>query len=372
MVGDKTNTGCRPQPRVMFICPRRGFTTTSMSAHHPCTMIRCRGCERLPDFIGVHIECYHVFKRISGLAEAAAADYMWTLGAWRKPWFKGSIMYPKSEAMDLATLHTVAHAIGLPQLCDLPQELVNMIQAFCPQALIWRSAALAVLAKRVQMQDISKIEFRWIRSWTRGGPMVPTAVAPLPARVKITIDARGISEIERFDVPKEGQLATEHLRFIVEDEAKTGSYTVEFKVDPILSLQTFLTSFQNGLARLRLGSDPTPRVWDIPYPPSPETWKIQQFGNRPYLWRTVDLDKLRGLTFFFTTQFLVGLHPHRNEEESATGTFDRIMTHASDDVFWAYVPIAPKDQILALGVRKNDRGHCNILVSRMLASNGLD
>jgi hypothetical protein len=89
-------------------------------------------------------------------------------------------------------------------------------------------------------------------------------------------------------------------------------------------------------------------------------------------WRrlhAVDLNGTRGMTFFFLSGQLVGVHVHRSCGSCAMDTYERLSSRRRRSVVWIYMPIAPEDRVLVLGARKTDLGF-NILVSSKLNHRG--
>lgn len=75
---------------------------------------------------------------------------------------------------------------------------------------------------------------------------------------------------------------------------------------------------------------------------------------RPKDWlryRTVDLAKIRGITFFYHFTSLVGIHVHDSSHSCASATFNRLLNWRPKVTVWVYLPIARRDRVVAVGVR---------------------
>ncbi|KAF4988065.1 hypothetical protein FGRMN_9985 [Fusarium graminum] len=62
--------------------------------------------------------------------------------------------------------------------------------------------------------------------------------------------------------------------------------------------------------------------------------------------RTISLDRVTGLTFFYTPYKMYGIHGHTVEEPSAVQTLKRLPRNLQDRLIWVYVPIPPGERIL--------------------------
>lgn len=128
---------------------------------------------------------------------------------------------------------------------------------------------------------------------------------------------------------------------------------------------------KDGLLRLRFDKNrPELQIWNTPSPPhpascrllDPATWRVVTLQNLSARLHAVELNRCRGLTFFFCSRQLFGIHVHWSEDSSALETYESFPNSLQQAMDWIYMPIAPRDQVLVLGSRKTDFGF-NVLVS---------
>ena len=167
------------------------------------------------------------------------------------------------------------------------------------------------------------------------------------AVVRLTIDAEGIQKIELLsDRPPYTPERTERVAYMVEELA---------------ALKGVKACFKDGLVQLYSKAGyPSLRIWDTPAPPSLSQCTIYSDKKRPWRhFRTVELDSITGLTFFYWRGTLLGIHPHRVNDQCAMSSCERLSKRLP--VAWLYYPIAPTDRILIFGARPSEVG-VNILV----------
>ncbi|KAL2168361.1 hypothetical protein VTG60DRAFT_7339 [Thermothelomyces hinnuleus] len=76
------------------------------------------------------------------------------------------------------------------------------------------------------------------------------------------------------------------------------------------------------------------------------------------------MDEIKGITFFFFSGLLIGIHIHRTDESCAMDT----MVQKFDDprlrsnVVWIYFPMPQHDRALALGILEALQDQFNVLV----------
>jgi hypothetical protein len=72
--------------------------------------------------------------------------------------------------------------------------------------------------------------------------------------------------------------------------------------------------------------------------------------------RTIDLQRITGLTFFYSSQGRqYGIHAHTMSEPTALSTFNQVSRYLRSPLVWVYIPIAKNDRITAFGIRLDDR-----------------
>lgn len=343
-----------------------------------CRRPRCSSCASAPEFIAVHYDCYRIFSECSGQASKQAPkrmlDRLWIVSSWRKPWPKAQIAHLTEETIDPLAFSKMAGVSGLPQLCKLPPELVSMIRDLSHHELLWRSISVVALSsKKPQVQTYLKVPLDRILPWRRGEPFMPASSSlSLPSHVRFTIDCQGISKVERLhEWPLYNDDRPRGLVFIVgRIDDMPGVYT-EFKVRPFFFQLCSSNIFKDGRLRLCLPRDrPGLQIWNTQNPPHPTTCKLLNPATSRFLsirnlssqLYAIDLTRSRGLTFFFSSGKLCGIHTHRSEYSSALDTYERFPLRSRRRMVWIHVPIAQNDQVLALGSRKTNFGF-NVLVS---------
>lgn len=76
----------------------------------------------------------------------------------------------------------------------------------------------------------------------------------------------------------------------------------------------------------------------------------------------VEVDKIRGITFYFRLQTFAGIHIHYEEKPSAMDDkYEQFVNRRQDKSTWIYLPISKNDQLLALDIRQMRRLGMNIL-----------
>ncbi len=100
-------------------------------------------------------------------------------------------------------------------------------------------------------------------------------------------------------------------------------------------------------------------VWNTPAPPL-GLYEPAEF-NSSYLRHVVNLEEVRGLTFFFNVSRVMGIHVHDSAAscamDTAKGIFDLKV-----DMEWIYLPLCRDDPPIAFGTRTTWAGDVNILV----------
>ena len=127
--------------------------------------------------------------------------------------------------------------------------------------------------------------------------------------------------------------------------------------------------FQDGLMRLKLPKEQSALpIWNTPAPPDLAAAKFYYKGhssrlpirrNRgavPFSWQTfhaVEVEKIRGITFYFYFPNFCGIHIHYEDEPSVTDDkYERFTNIRHKESVWVYLPIPKNDRLLALDIRK--------------------
>ncbi|KAF4988917.1 hypothetical protein FDECE_14872 [Fusarium decemcellulare] len=228
-----------------------------------CFCRRGRG-DALAGNATTHKEC---FQRVVG--ESPTREMLNLLGrtlTWRRVEFA-----PLEEKLPILPIETPkgfptsilrygGQKIGMPSLGNVPAEVAVLIQKNSSGAAFWRvpkGLSLRIeLAGRPKGIDQVSVSLTDIVSWNRGNPIPECAANQHPLKlVRITLDSRGISRVERLTEHQPALSARQSsvLRFVIVDEWRIEGITMLFK---------------DGLAWLKLPRNhPGLQVWDTPTPP---------------------------------------------------------------------------------------------------------
>ncbi len=96
------------------------------------------------------------------------------------------------------------------------------------------------------------------------------------------------------------------------------------------------------------------KIWNTPFPPSEALCRADLVDtNSCQFLRVVELDDIKGITFFFIYGALSGVHVHYSDESCAMDTYTRELNdRGREAVVWIYLPISTRDQVLLLGTRR--------------------
>lgn len=123
-------------------------------------------------------------------------DQLWILTAWKRPWRGAQPIYLSSRGVDMETLAKIAPLGGLPLLCRLPGELLEMIRGYSENSFFWRCRSALRLASviRPDPEPLVTIPLSEIVSWESGLKLQTVTVRP-PV-IRITIGSDGINKVE--------------------------------------------------------------------------------------------------------------------------------------------------------------------------------
>jgi hypothetical protein len=96
-------------------------------------------------------------------------------------------------------------------------------------------------------------------------------------------------------------------------------------------------------------------IWDTPTPPrlSKCTFYFANIGRRSTRFKTINLNRISGLTFFISDDDIYGIHAHSPVSPYASSTYLQCTErHRSarrrSAVTWVYIPISQRDYITTL------------------------
>ncbi|KAI1090914.1 hypothetical protein F5B19DRAFT_503459 [Rostrohypoxylon terebratum] len=346
LFGNEDSTSYRGQTRP-FLFPDVEPTITIVDGFQLCRRPNCKICATSPHFIPVHCD---VLERL------------WTVAAWRSPWRRARPIYLFRNQPDLNSnsLRAIGQICQLPQLCQLPIELLVIIHGYSEHALLWRAVSAHSLASHMSStnpEPLTMMPLGGILFWERGGKLEKCCDSSSSRMtiMRLTIDSKGISKIE--SAPDHFPKDASHVRFahIVEQKQTLGQLTVQFKCPRLIP-------FENGLLRLVLPTgQPTPRIWNTLDPPdlSRCTPYISAFPSWQRFY-AVDTGRIVGITFFFCSGRLFGIHPHYSNTD-AMPTYCRFSHSRQRGIVWVYQPIAKHDRLLVFGVRESSQRELGVL-----------
>ncbi|KAK4102523.1 hypothetical protein N658DRAFT_566091 [Parathielavia hyrcaniae] len=300
LFGNHYSTSYRGRTRI-FAFAQPGHTITRVNGCLLCRYPDSRRCAASPEFAPIHFDCFEIFRQQCSVSASVAMQRLWIVASWRNPWRGARPVHLTAPMVDKDTLGTISGFCGLPRLCTLPLELLEMIRQYSEHSLLWRCIPALQLADNVsatEPEPLLTVPLQEVHFWERGG--------------KLILDSDGISKVERLPGPPSytGE-CTSRTAFIVQDEASVSQVVVRLK-DGRLRLER-----PAGLRTLL--------IWNTPAPPSLALCKAYP-ADLPscHVIHAVEMDAMEGITFFFSGGQLFGIHPHRRSEESCgKDTFDR-------------------------------------------------
>lgn len=159
-----------------------------------CRFPHCSQCAKSPETATVHWDCFHVID-----AYNVPREILWTALAWRLPWKNCPTLFLTQRQLP-RSVYTASDLLGIP-LGRLPSELVYLIQHYSRDAKFWRYCAAADLGLELSEVVHATTESRPLAAvlrWERGSTPTTTSNCTTPSAVRLSIDARGISKVERI------------------------------------------------------------------------------------------------------------------------------------------------------------------------------
>ncbi|PNP49473.1 hypothetical protein THARTR1_09795 [Trichoderma harzianum] len=326
-----------------------------------CEANDCTTCDLSPETAAAHLGCYEIVTNKCRVDDKQVLHRrLLALALWKRPWRAAKPLFLPSR-VDRAMLNIAADMFGLPQLRELPVELLDMIWGYSAPSLFWRSIeALRVAAYVSDMTDESQqpqvVPLWHVVSWERGGKLHERNSRTLPPVIRLTIDSDGISKIERLaSHPRYSRGNHTHTAYIVgchKDEQLSTGINVEIA---------------DGHLRLKLPRRLPPKlralhIWNTPAPPPLSPCHLSP--HNPYAtWArlfAVDPDTIRGITFFYDHEYLCAIHIHYPQGPSAQSTYDQIKDDARRKMIWLYLPIPRGDRLTVIGARQQRNTVCHL------------
>ncbi|KAI1502077.1 hypothetical protein F5X99DRAFT_380534 [Biscogniauxia marginata] len=351
LYGNDDSTSYRGQTRP-FPFPQHGHNITRVDGFLLCRYPDCKKCAASPEFIPVHYECFEIFRKRCSIEGSGALYRLWTIIAWKNPWRRAPPVYLENDRLlDLESFKTIAQMCGLSQLCEFPPELLWIVQGYSQHASLWRATSALRLATFVSVTDsepLITMPLDDVSSWKRGEK--PECVSSRLGVIRLTIDCDGIKRVERLSCcPAYAGESNNRFAFIVEEGKSHSGLVARFKY---------------GLLRLKLPPDrQCLPIWNTPAPPNLSL--CREYPAEIPSWQrffAVEVNNIAGITFFFSSGQLFGIHVHHSKESCAISTYQRFSNRRRRGVVWVYLPITKSDPLLMLGTRKSSQLGFSILV----------
>lgn len=233
MIGDNDSTSYRGHTRP-FPFPQSGSTTTRVDGYLQCRYPGCKQCAASPEFIPIHCDCCEIFKANCHVGDTDVLSRLWTFAAWKKPWRGTLPIHLANRGIDMQMLKRTAQLAGLPLLCKLPMELLEMIRGFSEYSLFWRCISALLLANRVSRTDqepLVTMSLSRILSWERHGSLSHGTPDSLPPAVRLTINLGGISKIDSISCEhRYSRECYDHSLFVVVRRELISDVTAQLQV----------------------------------------------------------------------------------------------------------------------------------------------
>ncbi|KAJ3525967.1 hypothetical protein NM208_g11412 [Fusarium decemcellulare] len=335
-----------------------------------CLCPRGRGT-RIPGCAIVHDYCFKLFSPNEPSKETLG--HLGRYLTWSKIYLvrhgerQPPLFIPDQLGFSSAALEKAGDEVGIP-LKMLPPEITIAIQGYSQDAPFWcltRALALSFEYSAVLSDTkLITVPLTNVHSWKRGdaSPRLGNKEEELPSVLRMTLDSRGVSQIERLSehpLPLSSRNTSGTKQYIVADESRFARIKMHF---------------QGGLSWLWCPTNhPGLQIWDTPTPPlailvdkpgspkkskpgDPEEFTLDQCASSInslsyFRFKTVDLSTATGLTFFYSEagNVMFSIHVHtRNLPLAHLCRF-----HAKDRLDnIIYVPLPPGDEIEWLAVRE--------------------
>ncbi|KAE8442169.1 hypothetical protein EG329_003757 [Mollisiaceae sp. DMI_Dod_QoI] len=341
LLGNRNSTDCELHTDVASF-PDHGHNIQRASGRILCRYPDCKRCATSPEASSMHAECFEIFTRDWTLGKAL--NLLWIATAWRNPW-RGAPDLRLHSKINIALSNlpaTEKHCI--PQLSLLPPELIRVIQKYSERCIL--ALDLVYRLSAVASNDLVSVPLRGLSTWQRGDWPI-AAVAPAGHIIRLTIDCHGIKKIERLSkYPPCTGSRFDNMAFVIQEESH---------FDDVVAW------FTRGLLRLELPEASLGlQIWDTPAPPDLEHCTFCPANiTASTRFRTIDMRKTIGITFFFCRGEVYAIHSHTSTMPCAKTTLEHLSCRRRRVVAWVYIPISPRDQVVAFGTQleQQSEGH---------------
>lgn len=200
-----------------------------------CRYPGCKTCAASPECQPIHSDCYEIFGKSCSIGEADALDQLWTFTACKRPWRGVQPIYLSNRGVDMDMVTKIAPLGGLPQLCKLPGELLELIRGYSGSALFWRCSPALRLANliRTDPEPLVTVPLTEIFSWDRSsGRDERLQIATFqPPIMRMTLDSDGIRKIESLScIPQYSRECYGDFAFVVSRRSDVSGVMAHMKV----------------------------------------------------------------------------------------------------------------------------------------------
>ncbi|KAH7111463.1 hypothetical protein B0J13DRAFT_461938 [Dactylonectria estremocensis] len=321
-----------------YIFPGYGHRIRGKDGILLCRKPACSLCAVSPEASTVHSDCYEFVAQRSNVDRSL--DYLWVVTAWRTPWRRAP-KFRLEEAVVKSDWSVFDH-VNTSRMRSLPPEILKMIYEYSATSIIWRFNAASEVIQRLTIPSsdhLLSIPLREVSAWKRSGQPWTTETAHNLPVVRLTIDSRGIQEVERLPGnPLFRRWRTDGLVFVTLNHELLDGVIAHFKFG---SLRLELPKTCHGI-----------QTWDTPTPP--DLQKCRFYPNNilhSTQFKTIDLCQTNGITLFFCNGQVYAIHAHTQKAPCALATYQRLSPRRQRSVAWVYVPFSQRDYITALGAR---------------------
>ncbi|ORY58252.1 uncharacterized protein BCR38DRAFT_448479 [Pseudomassariella vexata] len=337
------------------IFPENGNKDLTLDGNLLCWSPSCRRCGLSPEAVAIHSDCFKMFKKECTTKDAL--NRLWTAVVSRSPW-RGAPNFQLDRDTNLAIdlVCEMAEKYGIPSLRLLPPELIRMIQDYSQSGTFWRYISVTSFSRELSVASVNPISILLcnISTWVRGREPTLLESPGHPSIIRLTMDSRGIREIERLSHrPPYQHWRSDNMAFAIQEESHLGNITTQYKVVPLSkTMVPRSNAVQYSVLRLELPENFRGfHIWDMPNPPRLEDCRFCGHIPQSTRFRTIDLRGATGLTFFFSFSKVYAIHAHTPKMPHAKREFERLTKRRQADMAWVYLPIPKGDDITALGVR---------------------
>ena len=233
MLGNRNSTKCNTYTRP-FPFPQRGLHPSTLKEYMPCRYPNCSKCAVSPEAFSIHVDCFKLF--LGSCTSASRLRFLFTVAAWKNPW-------PRIPPIDWNTTKAEIYSTGLvyaiekyriPQLKNIPVEILYIIRQLSADALLWRYISVLDLAEQLsaaQIEGLVELPLSRIAFWERGSKPFLKASDPLPGICRLSIDLKGVKRVERLSgYPRVVDIASNCFAFIIEEDENLHGVIAQFKV----------------------------------------------------------------------------------------------------------------------------------------------